>query len=204
LTEATTFDLLHANLLMDDAPDDIKKTDLTIAGMFENVFKYHFKALHAYAYTIVKDSDEAEEIVQNVFFKIWKKKDMLQIGSITAYLYKAVYYESLNTLKHAKVSAIHRAHLARTHTNIATDTAAQKELQQKIDIALSQLPEQCRTVFQLSRFESLRYKDIAGRLGISVKTVENHMSKALRLLRQKLAEYLPAIILFINLKNILP
>ncbi len=73
------------------------------------------------------------------------------------------------------------------------------ELQQKLDEALATLPEQCRTVFQLSRFEELRYQEIADRLSISVKTVENQIGKALRLLREKLADYLPLLFILFNL-----
>ena len=71
------------------------------------------------------------------------------------------------------------------------------ELEKKIHSAMNELPEQCRTIFQMSRFEDLKYREIAERLGISVKTVETQMSKALRILRTRLAEYLPVIWLFI-------
>ena len=77
-----------------------------------------------------------------------------------------------------------------------------KELQQKINDALKELPEQCRTVFQMSRYEELKYKSIADKLGISVKTVENHIGKALRILRSKLADVLPIlIVVLMNMKN---
>jgi RNA polymerase sigma-70 factor (ECF subfamily) len=69
-----------------------------------------------------------------------------------------------------------------------------KELEVKILEALKLLPEQCRTIFQLSRFENLKYREIADQLGLSVKTVENQMGKALRIMRSRLAEYLPVII----------
>ncbi len=84
--------------------------------------------------------------------------------------------------------------------NNATDRLKLKELEVQLDKALKELPEQCRTIFQMSRFEELKYMEIAGRLGISVKTVENQMGKALRILRTKLADFLPTIIfLLLNL-----
>jgi RNA polymerase sigma-70 factor (ECF subfamily) len=72
------------------------------------------------------------------------------------------------------------------------------ELEKKIHLALNELPEQCRTIFQMSRFDELKYREIADKLGISVKTVESQMSKALRLLRVKLVDFLIFILLFIH------
>ena len=135
--------------------------------------KTHFKSLHAYAYTIVKDEVVAEEMVQNVFFKIWEKKAGLDIQSpALAYLYKSVYHESLNYLKHQKVKAAYQSHTVYQMKN-QTDHASKKimlsELEQQINKALAELPEQCRTIFQMSRFEELKYQEIADRLGLSIK-----------------------------------
>lgn len=174
------------------------------SAQFEAIFKTHFKSLHAYACTIVRDDDEAEEIVQNVFYKLWEKKDKINIEqSLAAYLYRSVYYESLNVLKHDKVKAAYRNQSGHTQQGTESDNLILKELRLKIDSAIMELPEQCRTVFQLSRFDGLKYRDIADKLGISSKTVENHMGKALKLLRTKLLEYLPVLVLlFINLINV--
>lgn len=168
---------------------------------FEEAFKTHFKSLYAYAFTIVKNDLAAEEMVQNVFFKIWEKKEQLNIQtSVTAYLYRSVYHECLNHIKHQKVKAAYQSHVA-YHTKDQTDHAEKKvmlsELQQQLNIALEELPEQCRTIFQMSRFEELKYQEIADRLGISVKTVENQMGKALKLLRVKLVHYLPILITYL-------
>jgi RNA polymerase sigma-70 factor, ECF subfamily len=171
---------------------------------FEQVFKTHFKNLHAYACTIVKDSPAAEGIVQNVFLKLWDRGENLNISSsVTAYLYRAVYNESCNHIKHQKVKQSYSQHAARSMSTATNETASKKvllaELEQKIKTALSELPEQCRTVFQMSRFEELKYQEIADKLGISIKTVEAHMGKALKLLRLKLVDYLHLITLFFNL-----
>jgi len=171
---------------------------------FEQVFKTHFKSLHAYAFSIIKDAEEAEEAVQKVFFKIWDRSDKLHItGSVAAYLYRAVHNECLNYLKHLKVRAHHQMHVAYSMKNrnaLYQESAPSRELEKEIRDALNDLPEQCRTVFQLSRFESLKYWEIADRLGISVKTVENQMGKALRILRVRLVDFLPVLILLVNLK----
>ena len=170
---------------------------------FELVFKTHYKNLYAYAFTILKDEDEAEETVQQVFFKLWERSEQLSIpGSVAAYLYRAVHNESLNFLKHQKVKEGHRLHVAYSMKNKSEQPQGRmikKELEEKFREALNELPEQCRTVFQLSRFEDMKYRDIAGKLDISVKTVENHMGKALKILRTKLVDFLPLLFILFKL-----
>ena len=178
------------------------KEDWVDEQAFERVFKSHFKALHAYALAIVKDSAAAEEIVQTVFLKLWEKRTTLNITvSLKAYLYKAVYHESINHLKHEKVRMKHSEHhlyISREEApveSMAFQEEGNEELSERLTKALDQLPEKCRMVFYLSRFEELKYKDIADRLGISIKTVEAHMGKALKTLRLQLADYIPFILM---------
>ena len=169
---------------------------------FERVFKTHFKRLHAYAFTILRDEIQAEEMVQQVFFKLWERNENLSLtGSVSAYLYRAVHNESLNYLKHQKVRSNHQLHVAYSMKNEVEHPAKRVitgELEKKIHTALNELPEQCRTIFQMSRFDELKYREIADKLGISVKTVENQMGKALKLLREKLVDFLIFILLFIH------
>jgi len=169
---------------------------------FEQVFKTHYKNLHSYAFTMLKDEDEAEEMVQQVFFKLWERSEHLSFsGPIAAYLYRAVHNESLNFIKHQKVKAGHQLHVAYSMKNKseqASPKMIRKELENKFREALNELPEQCRTVFQLSRFEDMKYKEIADKLDISVKTVENHMGKALKLLRTKLVDFLPLLLILLS------
>lgn len=184
---------------IDSGPISISKESVAI---FEAAFKAHFKALHAYAFTIVRDGMMAEEIVQNVFYKVWKNRETIEINqSLTAYLYRSVYHDGLNHLKHVKVKAAYQSYAAQHmgNTNNAAEKVRVKDLEQKLDVALKELPEQCRTIFQMSRFEELKYRQIAGKLGISVKTVENQMGKALRLLRLKLVDFLPASLIILLL-----
>src|SRR6187397_1742035 len=176
---------------------------------FEQMFKTHFKRLHAYAFTILRDEVEAEEMVQQVFFKLWERnvrkdsfgENLSLSGSVSSYLYRAVHNESLNYIKHQKVRSNHRLHVAYSMKNEVEHPAKKVmagELEKKIHSALNELPEQCRTIFQMSRFDELKYREIADKLGISVKTVESQMSKALRLLRVKLVDFLIFILLFIH------
>lgn len=166
-------------------------------NVFEAVYKSYFKALHAYANTILEDREHAAEMVQQVFLKLWERKDRIEIStSIQAYLYRSVYNESMNFLKHEKVKQAHVSFVKHTTTEASNNhqqNVDTKELEGRIRVALNKLPEQCRTIFQLSRFEELRYKEIAERLQLSVKTVENQMGKALRIMRVELAAYLPTL-----------
>lgn len=161
---------------------------------FELLFKAHYKALHAYANMILKDLDLAEEIVQNMFLRFWEKRELLSVEtSIKAYLYKCIYNDSLNYLKHEKVKEKYHDFTKHSMSELSESAAAKVELgelQMNLRTALNELPEQCRTIFQLSRFEELKYREIAEQLGISVKTVENQMGKALKILRMKLVDFL--------------
>jgi len=172
-----------------------------LEDFFERVFKSHFKGLHSYAGTLIRDLAPAEEIVQNVFLRWWEKKEEMEMPeNITAYLYRCVHNESLNYLKHLKVRHAYQIHTMRRHTNdgeSASEKVTLSELEQKLEQALRDLPEQCRTIFQLSRFEDLKYREIADRLDLSVKTVENQMGKALKLLRLKLVDFLAILILIL-------
>ena len=169
---------------------------------FEQVFKKYFKSLHGYVCSILKEDIYAEEIVQQVFFKLWERSESISISdSIGAYLYRAVYNESLNHLKHEKVKNKHKMHVAysmQQSSESASKTLQAKELEKKIHAALNELPEQCRTVFQMSRYEEMKYREIADELNIAVKTVENQVGKALKILREKLAEFLTLAMLFFN------
>ncbi|MBZ0100252.1 MAG: sigma-70 family RNA polymerase sigma factor, partial [Taibaiella sp.] len=119
-------------------------TGKDINQVFEQVFKEHFKNLHAYACSILKDEDEAEEMVQNVFYKLWEKKEKIsELQSVPAYLYRAVHNECMNYVKHEKVTMAYEAHAVH-HGSIAgqaTDTATARELEQRIGDALAALPE---------------------------------------------------------------
>jgi RNA polymerase sigma-70 factor (ECF subfamily) len=171
---------------------------------FESVFKTHFKGLYAYACTLIRDSIMAEEIVQNIFFKLWEKNEELAIReSVAGYLYRAVYHESLNYLKHLKVrEAYHHYAMNQEQSgNNSLHNLELKELEERLSAALSELPEKCRTIFQMSRFEELKYHEIAERLELPVKTVENQMGKALKLLRLKLIDFLPVSFLLFLLTD---
>ncbi|MFM7022283.1 MAG: RNA polymerase sigma-70 factor [Flavobacteriales bacterium] len=169
---------------------------------FEVLFKMLYAPLCRHAFLILKDEVEAEEVVQEVFYQVWNKKHSLRIHeSLKAYLYRAVHNDCANRLKHLKVKEKYANELRyQDQDSDSSSDVEEEELSLRIQQALDALPDQCGVVFKLSRFEQLKYAEIALRLNISVKTVENHMGKALRILREKLKEYIHLITLFMLLK----
>ena len=188
-----TVDLLEQNLYV--ALKEGKET------AFEMIFKAYYQPLCNYAYSFLSDRDEAEEVVQSTFISVWEKRDQLEIQtSFKSYLYRMVRNACLNVIKHSKVKQQHanfeKASGEPVHEDVSGSVLS-TELEGRISSAMKTLPEQCRLVFQLSRFEELKYQEIADHLNISVKTVENHMGKALKIMRTQLREYLPVLLIFI-------
>lgn len=169
---------------------------------FEMLFKSHYSTLCRFAESYLKDPEEAEEVVQAAFIGFWEKRESISIDtSLKAYLYRSVRNACLNELKRQKVRKLHANQVAlegEPESEASDRIAMKKELEVKIQEAMLRLPEQCRLIFQMSRFEELKYKEIADQLGISVKTVENQMGKALRIMREQLKDYLPLIIILMR------
>ncbi len=181
-------------------PAELSAINTGDINTFEMAFRTNYNALCNYAYTFVNDHDEAEEVVQSTFINFWEKRAEININhSLKAYLYRSVRNSCLNKLKHEKVKREHEKHEL-TFSSLGVESTAQSvmknELEQRIAQALTKLPEQCRLVFTLSRFEELKYQEIADQLSISVKTVENQMGKALRIMREQLKDYLPLLLIF--------
>jgi RNA polymerase sigma-70 factor (family 1) len=169
---------------------------------FERMFRTHYARLCAFAATIIDDRDEAEEVVQTMFCRLWEQRNALDITiSVQAYLFRSVRNACLNHLKKMKIRDTYKAtNLENLNQNpeYQPDRTTHSELSKKLEKAIAELPEQCRLVFKLSRFEELKYREIAEQLGISIKTVENQMGKALKVLRFKLADFLTLIFLILN------
>jgi RNA polymerase sigma-70 factor (ECF subfamily) len=169
---------------------------------FEMIFKTYYQPLCNYAYTFLQDREEAEEIVQTTFLSVWEKREGMTIRTaVKPYLYAMVRNACLNVIKHEKIKqkhAVEEIALAPISHDSVAHAVASSELESRIHVAMERLPEQCRLVFKLSRFEELKYAEIAEQLEISVKTVENHMGKALKIMREQLKDYLPLLILLMN------
>ena len=169
--------------------------------MFEALFRSHYAALHAFARSFISDPEQAEEMVQDVFFKIWEKRDQIEITtSIKSYLYSSVRNHCLNHLKHLKVRSGY-ADFATNHGSELHSDVEEKldysELEAKLNELVQSLPEQCQRIFRMSRFDGKKQREIADELGISIKTVENQMGRALKVMREGLKGYGPYTILII-------
>lgn len=195
---------LFDNNLLEDQPfhmddkellNNIKKGDI---DAFETLFRRYYATLFNYAYMFVKQKDDAEEIVQDLFFTIWKNKAELNISSsFKSYVYRSVYNNSIQFLrrKHKSVS-LDESDSEKTTYHEESDSVQFQQLTQTIENVLRSLPERSRKIFELSRFEGLRYHEIAEKLSISIKTVEANMSKVLKTFRKYLREYQNIILLF--------
>lgn len=178
--------------------------DAILKHKFEKLFREHFTALCYFAQKYLGDLDSSKEIVHSVFIKIWENRAEFDWEKPSkSYLFTSVYNRSLNFIRDNKKFTSHdtlEAQNATSQNAEYSNSMEVAELEGKIKIALQQLPEKCREVFELNRFEGKKYAEIAEKLNISVKTVETHMSKALKIMKEELKDYLYIFILII-LKN---
>lgn len=168
---------------------------------FDGLFENHFEDLCNYAFLLVRDETAAEEIVTEVFFRLWCKRNEIHIRvSVKKYLLKSVYNISLNYLKHLGIVKQYKELSIVMHKEkeiISGDYSTSplalleyNELKEIVQMAIDNLPDQCRRVFTMNRFEGKRYTEIARELDISLSTVKYHMSTALNTLKDKLNEFL--------------
>lgn len=167
------------------------------ARAIDSLFNEHYAALSRYAFTMLRNQEQAEDVVQQLFIHLWEKRNELdEMENARAYLYRATHNRCLNELNRQKRQGMHLA-VDEVH-HLESDAGRgvlTGELEDQISAAVQTLPEKCQEVFRMSRFEDLSYKEIAESLDISVKTVENHMGKALRILREELKDYLPQFLI---------
>ena len=164
----------------------------------ELLFKKYYAPLVRFAKEILKSKDQAEDMVQEVFVKLWDKRAQININShVKAYLYVAVKNHCFNQLK-VNERKYWMDETMEDDIRISTPDASAaidaKQLDQKIKEAIEALPPRCGLIFKMSRFEEKSYKEIAEALELSVKTVENQMGKALSLMRVSLAGYLGKVV----------
>ncbi|MDB5274572.1 MAG: hypothetical protein JWO58_2939 [Chitinophagaceae bacterium] len=168
---------------------------------FEQLFTQWYQPLCKTAFRYLSNEQAAEDIVQDVFVKIWVQRDRTIFHhSAKAYLYKAVINSCLNYLEKSKnkqeLNEQQWLHLAPTDVSSERKMIS-AEYQQQITQAINALPPACREVFMLSRFEELSNKEIGQTLNISIKTVENQMTKALKILKEKLATLYKNMLVFL-------
>ena len=159
---------------------------------FESLFRSSYSSLVRYSASIVKDQDTAEEVVQDLFYRLWKEREKLIINSsLNGYLFRSTYNRSLKWIEHMKVVKKYESDASLSNQESPATPLQQlqlDELQEVIAGTLEKLPDRCGEIFYLNRFEGLKYREIADRLSISVKTVEANMGRALKEFRKTLGE----------------
>ena len=161
--------------------------------LFEQLFKAHFAHLCNFANQYVQDLDSAKDITQKVFVNLWERREKIDPKKpIVSYLFNAVRNRCLNHIRDQKKyrSRILDLDVIDLEISFENKDSDLSELQEKISESLNKLPEKRRLVFEMSRFKNMKYKEIAEELDLSVKTVEAHMSKALKSLRKQLKDYI--------------
>lgn len=169
-------------------------------SQFEELFRVYFVPLSNFAKSYVNDLEAAKGITQEVFVNIWEKRATIDPNKpLKSYLFSSVKNRCLNYIRdHKKFSSqLLDTEIANFETPFEQDGIEISELQEKIDKAIHNLPEKLKRVFLLSRFEELKYREIAEKLDISQKTVEAQMSKALKILREELKDYIFLLLLLL-------
>lgn len=161
---------------------------------FEKLFREYYAPLCHYAARFVKDIDAAEEIVQDFFYNYWKNRETMTIRiSVKSYLYRSVHNNALKYLEQLAVRKRYAETIQSSSSEMELSSLSEeldaRELGRIIDSALMELPDRSRQIFRMSRFDGMKYQEIADKLSISVKTVESNMGKALHILREKLKQY---------------
>lgn len=170
--------------------DRIRTDDLPA---FETLFRKYYTLLCSTAFRYMHDHDSSEEIVQELFYKLWLNRKEISIStSVRSYLLKAVYFNSVNQIR-GRMKEMPVDEYGLRQEPAPGDAGAElqmKELNAVIEASLEELPEKGRLIFTMSRFEGLRYREIAERLSLSVKTVEAYMGRALKIFRKNIGEYM--------------
>jgi len=158
---------------------------------FEQIYNRYWSKLYISAYKILRDRQSSEDIVQEVLVQLWLKRSTQQIESLNAYLYTAVRFQVFTTIRKNKVRETLFAEIEElVDFNSAEDNLVVLDITHKLEKSIADLPEKCREIFSLSRKEQLSTKEIAARLGISPKTVENQLTIAFRKLKVLMGDVL--------------
>jgi RNA polymerase sigma-70 factor (ECF subfamily) len=168
---------------------------------FKTMYLQFFKPLTVFSHKYTHDLEVAEDVVQNVFLSLYESQNHLKIHiSLKAYLYRAVYNQTMDVLKREsrKILGMNTNEMLQEEFR---DQMEEAEFGQKIQLAIEALPQGCRNVFLMSRYEGISNKDISIKLNISIRTVETQISKALKILRERIYTILAFILLFLEMNQ---
>lgn len=166
-------------------------------GVFELVFKYYYSGLVVYADQIIKNTSVSEDIVQSIFLKLWENRESIEIRSLHAYFTQCVKNRCIDYIRNQQVRQ--RFDNQGDHVeavDFEDDFWIKTELSELIESAIEDLPPRCQEIFRMSRYDNLKISEIANKLNISKRTVETQISKALKIMRIRLIDYISLIIFY--------
>ncbi len=190
-------ELLHEDILLEGLKSGNQK-------IFDYLFHYYYSGLTAFAIKYIHNKEAAEDLVQEFFCKLWNYRENLHIKqTIKAYFFTSIKNRALDYLKHQQIENKFVEHVKLSSDKIEEyDFLVESELRDRINIAITKLPEKCRRIFIMNRFEGLAPKEIALKEDISLRTVETHIGKGIKLLRKELEPYVSASILLCILEKL--
>jgi len=193
----------------DDLFDQIRIGD---QKAFESLFSIYFARLNDFARNVVRDDMISQDIVQEVFVKVWENRSQIESLNLEAFLFRLVRNRCIDYIKHLKVvnNRMQEIQISSKYEELyridfignEPYVLIEEELKSKIENTIQNLPERCREVFILSRLDGLKNKEIAEKLGINIKNVERHLTRALQSFRKNFSEELPIALIILVLKSL--
>lgn len=175
----------------------IKEGDL---DSFNILFERYWKKLYATVYSVCSDNEICSEVVHDIFLNLWLRREKLEIGNFKGYVTASARYHIYRHLKNVAKSSLEYREVLEFGNQVAVNEGENniryRELEKKVEEELEELPSRCREIFTLSRMEQLSNDEIAARLDISKRTVENQLTHALRHLRVSMKQFLIFLLFF--------
>ena len=185
----------------------VENTDILLKDVrnnFDKIYVLYYSRMFRFAKEYVLFDEDAENIVQDVFLLLWEKREVLDIQiSLVSYLFALVKNKSLDYLRHKVIADEYKQELSAKLTALELlnySFTSDEEIEQILMTAINKLPERCRQVFLKSRIEGKKNREIANELNLTVSTVENQMTIALRKIRVELKDYLPLLLFLLDVK----
>jgi RNA polymerase sigma-70 factor (ECF subfamily) len=175
---------------------------------FEGIYKTYYTVLRNYADFIVKDREEAQDIVHDIFLKLWEEWENIDSETtLKAWLFKSTYNKCMDILKHTEVQSkyadyvMHLDYLVQDDNDYPLSALIEVEITKMLERAIAKLPPQCRNIFIMSREKEMTHEEIAHELNISINTVHTQIKRALDKIRVEMKDYLPLLILMLALRS---